>query len=54
MRKTKKSFAMIMTASQNGAVLFCANKESEKKYLKIAEELGVTINTCVSDFRKKD
>lgn len=54
MGKNGKSYAMIMSASQEGAVLFCANKESEKRYLEQAREIGVTLNTCVSDSRKED
>mgnify|MGYP005998070635 CR=1 FL=1 len=44
-----KSFSMIMTASKNGAVIFCANKDSEKRVLAQAKEIGVTVNTMVSN-----
>ena len=42
-----KSCGLIMAASQKGAVVFCATKESEKRLLEQAKVLGVTINTMV-------
>lgn len=48
-RTRGKSIAMIMAASKEGAVMFCANEQSQKRAHKQAESLGVTIKTIVSN-----
>lgn len=48
-RLVGKSLSMIMTASKNGAVVFCATKEGEQRILEKADRLGVTVKTMVNN-----
>lgn len=47
MRVKGKSFNMLVTASKEGAVVFCSNVVSENRILQQAKEIGVTVKTIV-------